>query len=132
MAAIFFYLFGMLRTIYRGSYINFAKDVESKDLLQLQKDIENAMGDAFHEYESAWIFETSPIGRKVGSYFYSLTDYRWHFLPNSWKHYNSWSDAMFPVKQIMQFVLDVLGYRAQQESVVKEALRKSKIDDLYG
>ncbi len=122
----------MLRTKYAGAYCDFENDIVSYDLLQVQQQLEKAMGSDFREYETAWVFETSAIGRKVGSYYFSMTDKKWHFIKNDFDDYYSWSNVVFPIKQIVQFIITAGGGRSKQDFRTMEGFQRQKIDELYG
>lgn len=142
----------MLKTnTYEGDYSSFDKPVIVVDSLfrtgvpvldQLKEHIENSMGfdgakfdDSIapdDEYMTAQIQKKNIFGKHCGRYYFSKMDNAWHFSHRNWTDYNSWDTAVAPVKQIMQFALTALGYRAEQRERDKRLVQKMKVDSLYG
>lgn len=125
---------------YEGSHSALDKPVNSKSLLQVQEHIENAAGwggdlnniESFSDYETAWINEYNFVGRNTASYCFSMKKKGWS--RHEWKRTNwlSWRSSVSPIKEIAQWILDTLGFRAEQQKRIRDFTQKKEIDALYG
>lgn len=123
---------------YEGTYASFDESVWCNSLWHLQEHIENASGyegnpnNDFKLYETAWIYEYNLIGRCIANYYFSMRDKEWHRGEFEITNYQSWSKAKSPFKQIAQWLLDILGFKKEQDTKIEKFVQKKEIEKLYG
>jgi len=117
---------------YTANYYTFEKLAKAKTLELLKRHLENAMGNNFKYYETAWISEYNILGRRTAQHYFSKKDKRWHKSPNPITMFSSWNNASEPFKLIARWLLITLGYKVAQDKEMNEFIQRRKINELSG
>lgn len=118
---------------YKAYYLEIVNCDSCKSIKESKNHIEQLLiGYNFADYETARIDEFNFIGRNVATNYFSMNDKKWHRSENKIINHHSWNSAVSPIREIAQWILEVLGFRAEQEKRMRDFVQKKEIDKLYG
>ncbi len=119
--------------IYRATYFTIQEPFQEFPNLDLAKKFLNELmiANNYADYETAWIFEYSFIGRNTKEFYYSRKDNKWHFDEVEFFHPSAWFNAKFPFTVIMPWVFDITGIKASHDKKIADHTRKQIINEQF-
>ncbi len=109
-----------MKNKYLGFYYVYKTPEKYTNLEELKSEINSAIiMDECEYYTTAYIQEFNVFNRVTKYYYFSLKYNGWICSPNSILDYISYYDAVYPVKQIMQWLIKLIGLKRKQENKIK-------------